>query len=137
MLSNRSFTNFKVTAPNDALEISETNFIRAVSRNCVVLRRVALQICCQLKFPKHFVSKKLKRYGSPNVFRKLPKHCLFYGFMQNLFIEGHKMLLQKFPKQLLYCPRFLLKTVAKCNPEISETLFIKVNFSRFPSKTVK
>ena len=47
------------------------------------------------------------------------------------------MLLQKFPKQLLYCPTFLLKTVAKCNPEISETLFIKVNFSRFPSKTVK
>ena len=136
MLSNRSFTNFKVTAPNDALEIFETNFKRAMSRNSVVLRRVALQICCQLKFPKHFVSKKLKRYGSPNVFRKLPKHCLFYGFMQNLFIEGHKMLLQKFPKQLLYCPRFLLKTVAKCNPEISETLFIKVNFSRFPSKTV-
>ena len=54
MLSNRSFTNFKVTAPNDALEIFETNFMRAMSRNSVVLRRVALQICCQLKFPKHF-----------------------------------------------------------------------------------
>ena len=36
------------------------------------------------------------------------------------------MLLQKFPKQFLYFPRFLLKTVAKCDPEISETLFIKV-----------
>ena len=47
------------------------------------------------------------------------------------------MLLQKFPKQFLYFPRFLLKTVARCDPEISETLFIKVNCSRFLSKTVK
>ena len=46
------------------------------------------------------------------------------------------MLLQKFPKQFLYCPRFLLKTVTKCAPEISETLFIKVfpDFSQRPSK---
>ena len=36
------------------------------------------------------------------------------------------MLLQKFPKQFLYFPRCLLITVAKCAPEISETLFIKV-----------
>ena len=38
------------------------------------------------------------------------------------------MLLQKFPKQFLCFPRFLLiiMTVAKCAPEISETLFIKV-----------
>ena len=36
------------------------------------------------------------------------------------------MLLQKFPKQFLYFPRRLLMTVAKCAPEISETLFIKV-----------
>ena len=56
--------------------------------------------------------------------------------MQNLFIEGHKMLLQKFPKQFLYCPRFLLKTVTKCAPEISETLFTKVfpDFSQRRSK---
>ena len=36
------------------------------------------------------------------------------------------MLLQKFPKQFLYCPRFFLKTVTKCASEISETLFIKL-----------
>ena len=41
------------------------------------------------------------------------------------------MLLQKFPKQLLYFPRCLLMTVAKCAPEISETLFIKVVFIKF------
>ena len=35
------------------------------------------------------------------------------------------MLLQKFPKRFLYCPRFFLKAVAKCASEISETLFIK------------
>ena len=115
-----------MTVPNNVLEISETNFIRTVSRNSVVLRWVALQICCFGNFRNTLRLKKLKRYGSPNVFWKLPKHCLFYGFMQNLFIEGHKLLLQKFPKQFLYCPRFLLKTVTKCAPEISETLFIKV-----------
>ena len=84
-----------------------------------------------LKFPKHFKSQKNWRDTG-----QLPKHCLFYGFMQNLFIEGHKILLQKFPKQLLYCPRFLLKTVTKCAPEISETLFIKVfpDFSQRRSK---
>ena len=74
-----------------------------------------------LKFPKHFKSQKNWRDTG-----QLPKHCLFYGFMQNLFIEGHKMLLQKFPKQFLYFPRCLLMTVAKCAPEISETLFINV-----------
>ena len=113
----------------------ETNFIRAVSRNSAVLTRFA-QICCFGNFRNTISLKKLKRYGSPNMFRKLPKHCLFYGFMQNLFIEGHKMLLQKFPKQFLYCPRFLLKTVTKCAPEISETLFIKVvpDFSQRRSK---
>ena len=64
------------------------------------------------------------------------KTLFINGFMQNLFIEGHKMLLQKFPKQFLYCPRFLLKTVTKCAPEISETLFIKVfpDFSQRRSK---
>ena len=64
------------------------------------------------------------------------KTLFINGFMQNLFIEGHKMLLQKFPKQFLYCPRFLLKTVAKCAPEISETLFTKVfpDFSQRRSK---
>ena len=110
-----------MTAPNDALEISETNFIRAVSRNSVVLRRVALQICCFWNFRNTLSLKKNWRDTG-----QLPKHCLFYGFMQNLFIEGHKMLLQKFPKQFLCFPRFLLMTVAKCAPEISETLFIKV-----------
>ena len=88
-----------------------------------------------LKFPKHLIkSQKTEEIRFTECVSKLPKHCLFYGFMQNLFIEGRKI----FPKQFLSsCSRFLLKTVAKCNPEISETLFIKVNFSRFPSKTVK
>ena len=58
-LSNRSFTNFKVTAPNDVLEISETNIIR-VSRNSVVLTRVA-QICCFGNFRNIISLKKLKR----------------------------------------------------------------------------
>ena len=102
----------------------ETNFIRAVSRNSAVLTRFA-QICCFGNFRNTISLKKLKRYGSPKMFRKLPKHCLFYGFMQNLFIEGHKMLLQKFPKEFLYCPRYLLKTVTKNTAsEISETTFI-------------
>ena len=35
------------------------------------------------------------------------------------------MLLQKFPKQFLFCPRFLLKTVTKCASQISETLFLR------------
>ena len=35
------------------------------------------------------------------------------------------MLLQKFPKEFLYCPRYLLKTVTKNTAsEISETTFI-------------
>ena len=78
------------------------------------------------KFPKHFKSQKAEEIRVTECVSKLPKHCLSYGFMQNLFIEGHKMLLPKFPRQFLYCPRFLLKTVTKCAPEISETLFITV-----------
>ena len=67
------------------------------------------------------------------------KTLLISGFMQNLFIEGHKMLLQKFPKHFLHCPRFLLKTVTKCASEISEILyFIKVvpGFSQRRSQSV-
>ena len=120
---------------NDVLEISEANFIRAVSRNSVVQTRVA-QICCFGNFRNTISLKKTEEIRLTKCVSETSKTLFINGFMQNLFIEGHKMLLQKFPKQFLYCPRFLLKTVTKCAPEISETLFIKVfpDFSQRRSK---
>ena len=88
------------------------------------------------KFPKHFKSQKTEEIRVIKCVSETSKTLFTNGFMQNLFIEGHKMLLQKFPKQFLNCPRFLLKTVTICASEISETLFIKVfpDFSQRRSK---
>ena len=116
---------------NDVLEISEANFIRAVSRNFVVQTRVA-QICFFGNFRNTISLKKTEEIRLTKCVSETSKTLFINGFMQNLFIEGHKMLLQKFPKQFLYCPRFLLKTVTKCAPEISETLF--PDFSQRRSK---
>lgn len=121
-----------------SLEISEANFIRVVSRNSVVCLDAGSPDMLFRKFPKHYKSQKTEEMRVTKCVSETSKTLFINGFMQNLFIEGHKMLLQKFPKQFLYCPRFLLKTVTKCASEISETLFIKVfPARRFLSKTVK
>ena len=88
------------------------------------------------KFPKHYKSQKTEEIRVTKCVSETSKTLFLNGFMQNLFIEGHKMLFQKFPKQFLYCPRFLLQTVTKCASEISETLFIKFfpDFSQRRSK---
>ena len=47
------------------------------------------------------------------------------------------MLLQKFPKEFLYCPRYLLKTVTKNTAsEISETTFIAAERAKRVSSNI-
>ena len=112
-----------MTAPNDVLEIFETNFIRAVSRNSVVLTRVA-QICCFGNCRNTISLKKTEEIRVTEYVSETSKTLfilwfhveLIYRGPQNVASEiservsllsqispkdGHKVFLQKFPKQFL------------------------------------
>ena len=87
-----------------------------------------------LKFPKHLIkSKKTEEIRFTECVSETSKTLFILWFHAELIKRGS----QNISETVSILFQISSKAVAKCDPEISETLFIKVNCSRFLSKTVK